>query len=216
MAGPPSLPEGGIAFTWAPSVEPLNIPVRDFLLARPLVSGAATSALVFSRATGPDRVLLVQRAPHDSMPLRWEAPGGACDAGADGDATLLHGLARELWEETGLRLRRVVRQVGPEYVFCTRRGLAVAKITFEAEVDAPPSGALPDVTLDPNEHVRFLWATEDECRLGKADVSVGGSGSGSGQREVVDINFTTEQQRSVVLLGFEHRKKASTGGEAEA
>ncbi len=48
------------------------------------------------------RILLLQRAPTDSMPLRWEIPGGACDLE---DESLLHAAARELREEAGLRAR---------------------------------------------------------------------------------------------------------------
>ncbi|KAL2189129.1 hypothetical protein L209DRAFT_752342 [Thermothelomyces heterothallicus CBS 203.75] len=200
MAPPPRpLPEGGFKFTHEPSVSALNIPAKSFIAARPLISGAATGALVFSRATGEDRVLLIQRAAHDSMPLRWEVPGGACD---EADETLLHGLARELWEETGLRLKRVVRQVGAEQVFLTSRGLVVAKVTFEVDVEASETAALPEVTLDPYEHMRFLWATEEECQLGR--VAVPGS---SGEKEVVDIRFTTQDQKEVILLGFKLRRQ---------
>jgi 8-oxo-dGTP pyrophosphatase MutT (NUDIX family) len=196
MATPRPLPDGGFTFTHQPSVAGLNIPATAFLSTRPLVRGAATGALVFSRATGENRVLLVQRAAHDSMPLRWEIPGGACDLA---DETMLHGLARELWEEAGLRVLRVVRQVH-EYVFLTSRGLPVAKVTFEVEVEAPAEG-LPEVTLDPNEHARFLWATEEECRLGKVAVL------GSDSQESVDIEFTTKDQRAVILLGFSLRRE---------
>ncbi|AEO69662.1 3f02b4c1-b6b2-4d0d-81ef-02695027e69f [Thermothielavioides terrestris] len=212
MTIPRPLPEGGLAFTHQPAVAEFNVPAKTFVSARPLISGAATGALVFSRAAGEDRVLLLQRAPHDSMPLRWEIPGGACDAE---DETVLHGLARELWEEAGLRLTNVVRQVGQEDVFLTRRGLAVVKVTFEVEVETPtpaPAGSsesngdlekqvLPEVTLDPNEHVRFVWATEEECTQGK--VKAPGSASG----EVMDIRFTSEAQRRVVLLGFKLRRE---------
>ena len=38
------------------------------------------------------------------MPLLWEVPGGACDFE---DESLLHAVARELCEESGLRARRV-------------------------------------------------------------------------------------------------------------
>jgi 8-oxo-dGTP pyrophosphatase MutT (NUDIX family) len=208
MALPRPVPEGGFCFTWEPSVAALNLPLKDFLSTRTPIAGAATGALVFSKATGADRVLLIQRAAHDSMPLRWEIPGGACDPE---DETLLHGLGRELWEEAGLRLKRVVRQVGGEHTFFTRSGRVIAKVTFETEVETtPPSAgdngaleqkALPEVTLDANEHARFLWATEEECRLGK--VAVLGSG---GEDAVVDINFTAKAQKSVILLGFKLRR----------
>jgi 8-oxo-dGTP pyrophosphatase MutT (NUDIX family) len=44
------------------------------------------------------RLLLVRRAPWDSLPGAWELPGGKLDAGE-----VAHdGLVRELFEETGL------------------------------------------------------------------------------------------------------------------
>lgn len=216
----PPLPSGGIAFTHQPAVAALNISARSFVAARPLIAGAATGALVFSRVptpsapAGEDRVLLIQRAPHDSMPLRWEIPGGACDWD---DETMLHGLARELWEEAGLRLRDVVRQVGEERTFLTRRGLGVVKVVFEVEVETaaeagPAEGegrlereeaVVPEVVLDPNEHVRFLWATEEECRAGR--VAVLGS---TGESEGVDIEFTTPDERAVILLGLQLRRES--------
>lgn len=200
MAQPRPVPEGGFSYTWDPSVAALGVSRKDFLSTRTPVMGSITGALVFSKVTGPDRILLIQRAAHDSMPLRWEIPGGACD---DEDATLFYGLARELWEEAGLRLKRVVRQVGAESTFFTRRGLPVVKITFETEVEgsSTPDG-LAEVTLDANEHVRFLWATEDECRLGK--VAVLGK---SGEHEAVNIEFTTKAQKSIILLGFQLRRE---------
>lgn len=203
-------PEGGFTFTYQPSVAGLNIDAKTFVSSRLLIAAAATGALVFSRATGEDRVLLIQRAPHDSLPLLWEIPGGACDWE---DESLFHGVARELWEEAGLKMTNVVRQVGKEEGFIMRNGRAVAKVTFEVEVETPKptqseggseTEALPEAVLDPNEHVRFLWPTEEECRLGK--VTVPGSG---GEEEVVDLNFTTKHQKWVVLLGFKLRRGES-------
>lgn len=212
MAMPRPVPEGGFTFTWTPSVADLNVSVKDFLSTRfssttVPIRYAATGALVFSRATGEDRVLLIQRAAHDSMPLRWEIPGGAID---EEDETMLHGLARELWEEAGLRLRHVVRQVGAEHTFLTRSGNVVAKVTCEVEVESTDTAssieALPEVTLDANEHVRFLWATEEECRLGKVVVHAEG-----GEDETVDVEFTDAAQRFVVLLGFRLQRAGVSG-----
>jgi 8-oxo-dGTP pyrophosphatase MutT (NUDIX family) len=202
-----------LTFTHHPSVAALNVPATAFLSTRPLIRGAATGALVFSRATGQDRVLLIQRAAHDSMPLRWEVPGGACDPE---DETMLHGLARELWEEAGLRMTSVVRQVGQEQPFLTRRGLAVSKVTFEVEVETASSATdgeggsgegtevLPEVVLDPNEHARSVWATEEECLGQKVEVR-----GESGEGEVIDIRFTTADQKKAVLLGFKLRREAT-------
>ncbi|KND91803.1 hypothetical protein TOPH_03460 [Tolypocladium ophioglossoides CBS 100239] len=183
-------------FTFDASVADFNVPLGTYLASHPEFDAIATGALVTSRhGSGSHQLLLllIQREAHDSMPSRWEIPGGACD---HEDATLLHGLARELWEETGLLLRRVVARVtqgsgarglgkGAEdgAVFVTRRGLRVIKYSFLVDVEQPP-----EIKLDPNEHQRFLWATEEECRARR----VGD----------VDITFTMDQQTATIMEGF--------------
>ncbi|KAI8948254.1 NUDIX hydrolase domain-like protein [Xylaria longipes] len=87
-------------FTSDPVVANFNVPLGAYLETSPALQGVCVGAFVFDDV---DRLLLVQRAPTDSYPLRWEVPGGAIDAE---DESILHGLARELWEETGLRARR--------------------------------------------------------------------------------------------------------------
>lgn len=89
----------------------------------------------------------------------------------------------------------------------TRRGLAVVKVTFEVEVEVEGSEGegLPEVVLDPNEHVRFLWATEEECEAGR--VAARGD---TGEDEVAEIKFTTADQRAVILLGFKLRRETAT------
>ncbi|KAK3948196.1 hypothetical protein QBC32DRAFT_352255, partial [Pseudoneurospora amorphoporcata] len=172
---PRPLPPGGFTFTTPPSASHLNHPTSHFL-SIPLKGsikpqGLAGGALVFSKSApdGLDRILLLQRAPHDSMPLRWEIPGGAIDPQ---DESFLHGVAREMWEEAGLVPRRMVCQVGdatkPPHVFLTRSGKLVLKISVEVEVDEGSGTAavgeegngkwkgLPRVVIDPNEHVRFV------------------------------------------------------------
>ncbi|KAK0703874.1 NUDIX hydrolase domain-like protein [Lasiosphaeria miniovina] len=203
MPLPRPSPKDGFTFTWDPSVEHLNVSMKEYVSTHAGLDATCTGALVFSRAAAgggdgqEDRILLMQRAPTDSMPLRWEVPGGGCDWD---DASLLHALARELWEESGLLLRAVVRQVGEPHLFATRRGLRIAKFTFEVQVEGE-GGALPQVTLDPNEHVRFLWATEEECRRHRVAV-------GDGGEEVVDIEFTTKAQFEDILLGYRLRREA--------
>ena len=111
-------------FTSAPSLAVFRQPQRVILEGRPEYDGLAVGACVFDptardnddgaddggKPKGRDRILLVQRAATDSMPLLWEVPGGACDAE---DESLLHAVARELWEESGLRARAVRTLVAP-------------------------------------------------------------------------------------------------------
>ncbi|KAG6035150.1 hypothetical protein E4U41_006238 [Claviceps citrina] len=143
------------------------------------------------------RVLLVQRAAHDSSPLRWELPGGAVDAD---DPTVLHGLAREVAEETGLRVRHV-RRVVPvpgtqthQVFWNSARSKLIGRFVFEVEIETAATGGRgvadggppPVVVLDEREHRDFVWATEGEVRdvvleafrLGRGDGEDGEDGGG--------------------------------------
>ncbi|KAI1827401.1 NUDIX hydrolase domain-like protein [Xylaria intraflava] len=162
-------------FASDPSTANFQVSRAAFLKSCPSIGGICASSFVFDDAK---RLLLVQRAPHDSSPLRWEVPGGTVDAT---DETVLHGLVRELWEESGLRARFVSRLVG-NYSFKTRRALPVTRYFFFVDVEGY------DVRLDPNEHVAFLWVTEDEARASKCGD--------------VDIVYTTKDQEGMILESF--------------
>ncbi|KAK8101102.1 NUDIX hydrolase domain-like protein [Apiospora kogelbergensis] len=191
-------------FTSDNSLAPFTVSMAAYLAANAGFEGLATGALVFYSSPPKDaittnefegieedRILLVQRAPHDSMPLRWEVPGGACD---DEDETVLHAMARELWEEAGLRAARIGPQVGESMVFFTRRGRRVLKVSFLTEVLlGEEKEGRPVVKLDPEEHVAFLWASEDECRRHRVDET--------------EITFTHTSQEQTVLEGFRLRRE---------
>lgn len=142
-----------------------------------MLHGICVGAFVFDDA---DRLLLVQRATHDSYPLRWEVPGGTIDAD---DESLLHGLARELWEETGLVARRVDGLVGKGFTFLTRRPSCVCKYSFFVDVEAY------DVSLDLDEHMAFLWVTEDEAKAKKCGA--------------LDLVYTSQNHEEKILESFE-------------
>ncbi|KAI1085591.1 NUDIX hydrolase domain-like protein [Whalleya microplaca] len=168
-------------FESSPSVATFKHPLRAYLDAHPEFDGIAVGACVFS----PDnKLLLLQRAAHDSMPLLWEIPGGACDFD---DESLLHAVARELWEESRLHLNSIVNIVGDSDVFLTRRGLRMCKYSFAVVVDAY------DVQLDPNEHKAFLWVTEEEAKARKCGN--------------VEFKYTTKQQENVVHEAFRLKKQ---------
>ncbi|KAI0432255.1 NUDIX hydrolase domain-like protein [Xylaria sp. FL1042] len=172
-------------FTFDSSVANFNVSLGAYLATCPKLQGICVGAFVFDDTR---RLLLVQRAPHDSYPLRWEIPGGTIDAE---DETLLHGLARELWEETGLRARCMTGLVGKGYTFLTRRPLCVCKYSFVVEVEAL------DVKLDPNEHTAFLWVTEDEAKAKKCGD--------------LHLTYTTKNQEDVILEAFKtSSEKAET------
>ena len=118
----------------------------------------------------------------------WEVPGGSVDTS---DPTILHGLAREVIEETGLKLTKFVRTVGQGIEFNTGPRKRWIKLNFEIEIQGGANGtftialsglpralctdddyAPPESTdeylentkiiLDPTEHQAFKWATKEE------------------------------------------------------
>ncbi|KAJ9617744.1 uncharacterized protein PV06_01670 [Exophiala oligosperma] len=149
----------------------------------------AVGAIVFDSSSDPERVLLVQRAATDSAPNRWEVPGGATDFE---DPSILHSVARELWEESGLTGETIGPRVGDGDVFLTRSGKLVCKFHFLVEAKRNSNGAL-NVVLDPKEHQNYLWATEEEVKARR----VGD----------VDLKFTTKEQEVAIIKGFEARRR---------
>ncbi|KAF6838230.1 nudix domain protein [Colletotrichum plurivorum] len=188
---------------YPPSLEPYNLPSRAWLAANDKHwDGLATGALVFDDAANSSsrRILLLQRAAHDSMPNLWETPGGAAD---DDDASLLIACARELWEEAGLEAVEIVRVVSegegqePGSVFTNRTGTVVF-CRFAFEVRARPGG---EVKIDPEEHQDFVWATEEEVRAGRV-----------GWKE---IPVTNGQMMRLILDGFRRRAEEHVEGGRE-
>ena len=147
-------------------------------------------------------MLLLQRSASDSMPLRWETPGGAVD---DGDPSILHAVARELHEEAGLVAKSIDAVVRPEgRLFTISQGRRVCKFEFVVAVEREGEGEGGggdgmvgwNVKLDPNEHQAYVWATEEECRNEKVR-------DGDGE---VEIRFTTEEQKEIICEAFQLRK----------
>lgn len=189
-------PPPAIAFSFAlsSSVSSFNVPAKTYLASHGDYDGIASGALVFD---SQGRLLILQRAAQDSMPYLWEVPGGACDLD---DESILHGVAREVWEESGLNVSALKQLVGPVdglVFFTRRRGLKICKYTFEVEVESTER-----VKLDPNEHQNYRWVTEEECRSRKME----------DEGSVVEIKFTTAAQEATILEGFRLRKEAKSHG----
>ncbi len=89
------------------------------------------------------KVLLVRRAAWDTMPGRWELPGGKVDRGEK----VMKALARELEEETGLMLADARRVSQREMI--SPRGRRVREHVYI-------TSAIGTVTLS-NEHDAYLW-----------------------------------------------------------
>ena len=108
------------------------------------------------------RVLLIQRAAHDGFPLKWECPGGQV---GKTDQTVLHGLCREVHEETGLVVKCVV-EVADMLEFEGREGGIWRKITVLVALN---DGEIPVVQLSADEHEDAVWATVEEVAAGNCN-----------------------------------------------
>lgn len=162
------------------------VPLHSFLARNPSYQRIVCSAFIFAPPTSSHsqssntapRLLIVKRsATERAFPNLWEVPGGSVD---EDDPTILHAVAREVFEETGLRLTRVVRQAGDGIEWTenkTGKERKWLKLTFEIEVaeidssmatmdDGMISGYLDSipVELDPKEHQEYAWTTEKEVR----------------------------------------------------
>lgn len=229
--------QSAATFTFDPSLAKFDVQLEKYLAAlqetTPIpLYGIATGSIIFSEqhhtseasSKEEPRVLLVQRSPTDSMPLRWEIPGGAVDAGE----TILAGAAREVREEAGLAVTRIASLVVHHqqgdggargegldggYLIRTTRGKRIPKYTFVAEVEDARR-----VRLDPAEHQDHVWATEAECRARRVvrrgeGAAAGGEGGelGQGVDDVVELEFTTEAQEDAILSAFAARRGEAVG-----
>ena len=179
-------------FTVDDSLSQWNMSARSWLIKHQKEKewdGLATANVVFN----PDgKVLVIQRASHDSMPNKWELPGGAVD---EEDMTIFHGAARELLEESGLVARRFLhvvtegpdREPGQAFPNSTKTK-TWCRFTFHVEV-----ADCENVKVDPQEHQAFPSASEDEVR--KRHTSNG------------ELNITRESMAALILEAFRLKKE---------
>ena len=173
-------------FKHDPSCSPFAVSQEEYIASQlsPNYQNLGTGAIVFDNPTSSDRrILLVQRAATDSMPGCWEFPGGGVD---DDDKSILHAVARELWEEAGLTAVNIGPLIGKPERFKSRSGKQICKFNFMVEAEGA-EGAMV-VKLDPTEHQKYLWISKEEVRQRKA-----------GDLELV---FTTAHTEALVLEAF--------------
>lgn len=98
----------------------------------------------FVHRRGPDRTL---------FPNYWDIPGGHVEPGE----APLEALSREVEEETGWRLRRVIAELG-ETRWTGDDGVPRRELDFLVEVE----GDLDAPRLEWPDHVEFAWVGPDE------------------------------------------------------
>ena len=96
------------------------------------------------------KILLVRRVADDFMGGHLELPGGGVDEGE----TIEEGARRELKEETGLTVSKVLATF-PGFDYSTSKKQHVRQINFLVEVEPG------DVRLDPAEHDDYIWVDID-------------------------------------------------------
>ncbi|MEV2261988.1 NUDIX domain-containing protein [Streptomyces anulatus] len=113
-----------------------------------------------------DRIFVQRRsADRRLFPGCWDVVGGAVEEGE----SLLDALRREIAEETGWRLRRVLARVAHEE--WVAEGLRHVESDYVVEVD----GNLSSPALERDKHTGFAWIAAEEVSL--LDENAQGSGS---------------------------------------
>ncbi|MFJ5222467.1 NUDIX hydrolase [Streptomyces sp. NPDC088400] len=103
-----------------------------------------------------DRIFVQRRsAGRRLFPGCWDVVGGAVEEGE----SLLDALHREIAEETGWRLRRVLARVAHEE--WSADGLRHVESDYVVEVD----GDLSSPELERDKHTEFAWITAEEVSL---------------------------------------------------
>lgn len=209
-----------------PALKPNPIPgmplvecsLAEFIAGQPKgFTHVAVSAAVFHE----DRLLLVQRAESDSYPGHWELPGGSADPS---DKSISESVARELFEETGLRMKRILTEILPPTTFSTgwgKRQKTWLKVNFVVEVTAEDKARVehevemqgsgsgqelvrkdsviavdpPAIKLHDKEHQKYQWISAEEVI--KNRVAMPGEGA---------MEFISMDSVSVMLEAFRLNK----------
>ncbi|HEX8227484.1 MAG TPA: NUDIX hydrolase [Candidatus Saccharimonadales bacterium] len=95
------------------------------------------------------KILMARRAAEDFLGGIYELPGGGVDEGE----SITGGAIREVKEETGLTVSKVITTF-QGFDYSTDRKPAVRQVNFL--IEAAPG----EVVLDPNEHDEYVWVDE--------------------------------------------------------
>lgn len=84
----------------------------------------------------------------------WQPVTGGVEEGE----SLLEAVKREATEETGLSWKSEPASLDFDFAYSGRFG-DVREHVFELEAKPSPTGDLPEITIDPKEHVGYQWTT---------------------------------------------------------
>ncbi|KAJ5974822.1 hypothetical protein N7481_008529 [Penicillium waksmanii] len=165
------------------SIEDIDIPLSALLAQSNGIERVSGSAIILGfRPNDPStpHILLCQRSPNgidddgepkkNSFPWTWETPGGGA---LPEDGTILETIVRETAEETELALwaasSRVYRVTFFQKGNWMAKYLAIAKTSekmksqrlWSDEHDGPHGSDQKPIRLRDDEHLDYVWATEE-------------------------------------------------------
>lgn len=138
-----------------------------------VVVGAAIFHPASTKGHTPNILLLKRSANEIYYPNVFELPSGNVDVN---DPSIMHGLAREVVEETGLRMTRVIAEL-PEFLYSTEKHTrdedgklttlrkSCVQLNFVVAVDGDV------IQVSPEEHSVGEWATRE--RVMELDMTEG-------------------------------------------
>jgi 8-oxo-dGTP pyrophosphatase MutT (NUDIX family) len=130
------------------------------------------------------KVLLVKHAAHEvHFPNVFEFPGGKVD---NSDATLGAVVEREMMEETGLKVKNIIRESLPRFAYETEKAVEGVKVVKSSlQVNFVVKVEKGQITLNPEEHCEYMWdGVEDLESLEMTD----------GMRSLVSRFFSDNKQ----------------------
>jgi len=164
--------------TYPSTLSHLSVSPADILPTIAPVTRLAVGAFVFRKSqftNAQPTLLLVRRAVGElTFPGLWEVPGG----GVEPYETILDAVVREVGEETGLVVGKIIRCCDVENFLGKRSGRATRKWQFEVEIEGEGEEV---VVVNPAEHDEFRWVREEEVR---------------------ELVITTEEHRRVIMDSF--------------
>ncbi|KAI4213639.1 MAG: hypothetical protein LQ351_003863 [Letrouitia transgressa] len=193
-------------FDVPPSLSHREVHLQDILQQyRRRYNRLVVSAFIFSQS---GRLLLLRRSKNKfkAFPFCHDLPGGRVTGK---DPTILHSVSREVFEETGFHVSRIVREIGNGIAFTTpdpkaadgqRWWLKLGFIAEVQEVEKTKVDECPRVKLNPREHYEWYWVLKEAVQVALAENALDGR---AGKGELMLMN---REQGEAILEAFQQRE----------